>query len=319
MTVERNAALRLFTTLKAGGPADRLVRVRNVDELAKTSAECHGLGESLMILGWGSNVLPSDSGVRGTVALNGATSIEIESEGRILANSGVGFQDLCISAAQAGLTGLEFAVGIPGSLGGALVSNAGAYRSDISRLTRRIEVVEVGQRKWVAPEWMGFRYRDSRFRQPDLPPATILRVELQLAPGDPKAIYDSAREWQRQRIGKQPPSASAGSFFKNVVDRELAQKIEGLTPGMRESGVVPAGFLIEACGLKGKRLGGAMIGSRHANFLLNVGGATATELRSLALYARDLVRERFGVEVEEEVLYVGDWSEFTPLAVPSGP
>lgn len=319
MTVERNAALRLFTTLKAGGPADRLVRVRNVDELAKTSAECQALGESLMILGWGSNVLPSDSGVRGTVALNGATSIEIESEGRILAGSGVGFQDLCISAAQAGLTGLEFAVGIPGSLGGALVSNAGAYRSDISRLTRQIEVVEAGQRKWVSPEWMGFRYRDSRFRQPDLPSATILRVELQLTPGDPKAIYDSAREWQRQRIGKQPPSASAGSFFKNVVDRDLAQKIEGLTPGMRESGVVPAGFLIEACGLKGKRLGGAMIGSRHANFLLNVGGATATELRSLALYTRDLVRERFGVEVDEEVLYVGDWSEFTPLAVPSGP
>lgn len=314
MTAERDAPLRYFTTLKAGGTADRLVRARDIDGLATTAIECHTLDEPLMILGWGSNVLPSDAGVRGTVTLNGASAIEVQEE-RIVADSGAGYQDLWLAAAQAGLTGLEFAVGIPGSIGGALVSNAGAYRSDISRLAIRIEVVEAGVRKWVEPEWMGFRYRDSRFRQSHLPPAVILRVELRLAPGDPKAIYDAAREWQRQRISKQPPSASAGSFFKNVVDRELAERIEGLTPGMRESGVIPAGFLIEACGLKGQRLGGAMIGARHANFLLNVGGATATELRSLAHHARARVRERFGVEVEEEVLYVGDWSGFVPLGL----
>ncbi|MCC7231183.1 MAG: hypothetical protein IT203_12390, partial [Fimbriimonadaceae bacterium] len=114
----------------------------------------------------------------------------------------------------------------------------------------------------------------------------------------PKAIYDEAREYQRQRISKQPPSASAGSFFKNVNDPDLAQTLPGLSDGMREAGVVPAGFLIEAVGLKGFRMGGAMQGARHANFILNVGNATATEIRRLALFTKGKVRETFGVELE---------------------
>lgn len=251
--------------------------------------------------------------MRGTVAINGAAGVEIEG-GTIVAESGVGFWDLALAAAKAGLTGLEFAVGIPGTLGGALVSNAGAYRSDVSRLVTSVEVVSEGERGWVNLDWMRFAYRDSRFRDPAASPATMLRAELRLQPGDPKLIYDAMREWQRQRISKQPPPASAGSFFKNVVDAHLAQRVEGLTAGMRASGVIPAGFLMEACGLKGRRLGGAAFGTRHANFLLNVGGATATELRSLAELAQRLVRERFGVEIEEEVLYLGDWSGFTPFA-----
>ena len=123
-----------------------------------------------------------------------------------------------------------------------------------------------------------------------------------------KKIYGDAREYQRQRIGKQPPNPSAGSFFKNVVDSELAREIPGLTPGMREAGVVPAGFLIEHAGLKGFRIGGAMLGVRHANFILNVGGATARDIRSVAEFAKQAVQKRFGVELQEEVLYVGDWN-----------
>ena len=319
MTDRDGADLRLFTSLKAGGAADRLALVASAGDLASLAAECGRDGSELTVLGWGSNVLPSDAGVRGTVAINGAGLIEIEGS-TITAESGAGFWDLALAAAKAGLTGLEFAVGIPGTLGGALVSNAGAYRSDVSRLVTSVEVAQEGERGWVNPDWMRFSYRDSRFRDPRSrkageAPATMLRAELTLEPGDPKRIYDAMREWQRQRISKQPPPASAGSFFKNVVDPELAQRIEGLTDGMRASGVVPAGFLMEACGLKGRRLGGAAFGRRHANFLLNVGGATATELRSLATLAERLVRERFGVPIEEEVLYIGDWSGFAPLEV----
>ncbi len=306
------ADLRLYTTLKAGGPADRLVLVHDAGELADLASACQRGGLPLTVLGWGSNVLPSDAGVGGTVAINGAAGIEIEG-GTVVAESGAGFWDLSLAAAGEGLTGLEFAVGIPGTLGGALVSNAGAYRSDVSRLVTAIEVVQGGERGWVSPGWMDFSYRDSRFRDPEAEPAVMTRVELRLEPGRPKAIYDAMREWQRQRIAKQPPPASAGSFFKNVVDPALAEEVEGLNPGMRASGVIPAGFLIEACGLKGRRLGGAGLGARHANFLLNLGGATATELRSLALHAKARVRERFGVAIEEEVLYVGDWSAFAPL------
>ncbi|RYG20537.1 hypothetical protein EON82_20105, partial [bacterium] len=139
------------------------------------------------------------------------------------------------------------------------------------------------------------------------PPRRTDACAARLPHGEPKKIYDEAREYQRQRISKQPPSPSAGSFFKNVVDADLAQGIPGLTDGMRAAGVVPAGFLIQECGLKGHRIGGAMLGVRHANFLLNVGGAKASDLRALAAYARERVLEKFGVALEEEVLYIGRW------------
>jgi UDP-N-acetylmuramate dehydrogenase len=244
------------------------------------------------------------------VILNRARRIAVARTGEVLADTGCGFQELFLKTAQSGLHGLEFAVGIPGTLGGALVSNAGAYRSSVSEFLTGLEIVENAERRWVEPGYLEFSYRDSLLRRPDPPPIVVLRVTMKLPQGKPKQIYDEAREYQRQRISKQPPSASAGSFFKNVVDPELAQRIHGLTDGMRKAGVVPAGFLIEACGLKGTCYGGAMIGARHANFLLNVRGATATDLRRLAELAQSAVQDRFGVTLEEEVLYLGDWSNW---------
>jgi UDP-N-acetylmuramate dehydrogenase len=157
---------------------------------------------------------------------------------------------------------------------------------------------------------MQFSYRDSILRQVDAPKLVVLRVEMQLPQGNPVEIYNEAREYQRQRISKQPPPASAGSFFKNVHSKELSESIPGLTEGMRKAAVVPAGYLIEAAGLKGFRLGGAMLGTKHANFILNIGDATATEIRQIADHARNVVREKFGIELEEEVLYLGDWSDY---------
>lgn len=306
--LERNRGLRLLTTLKAGGEAELFTVARTVDELAAACLWAQDRGVRHTVLGWGSNVLPSDRGVEGLVVLNLTRGIRVGADGLVESDSGAGFQELWLKTAQAGLGGLEFAVGIPGTVGGALVSNAGAYRSNVSEFLRRIEVAHEGRREWVGPEFMEFSYRDSVLRRLDAPQVGLLRVVMDLPRRAGKEIYDEAREYQRQRIGKQPPSASAGSFFKNVVNRELAGRIEGLTDGMRANGVVPAGFLIEACGLKGRRLGGAMIGRRHANFLLNVGGATAADLRGLADVASGAVRERYGVRLEEEVLYLGDWS-----------
>lgn len=303
-------SLRRFTTLRAGGAAERLVVARNVEEVAQAVEAEQLAGARATVLGWGSNVLPSDDGVRGLVVINGSRGLEVRRNGEVLADSGCGFQDLFIKTAQAGLRGLEFAVGIPGTLGGALVSNAGAYRSCVSEFLTRLEIVLDGRRQWVDASWMEFAYRDSVLRRSNPPNAVVLRVAMRLPVGDPKRIYDEAREYQRQRIGKQPPSPSAGSFFKNVVDPDLATALPGLTDGMRKAGVVPAGFLIEAVGLKGYRLGGAAFGRKHANFILNIGGATATEIRKLAVHGRHTVLARFGVELEEEVLYLGDWSGF---------
>jgi UDP-N-acetylmuramate dehydrogenase len=309
---KQQVSLRPFTTLKAGGRAELFLEVRTAEDLAALAREAQTKGIKLTVLGWGSNTVPSDAGVPGLVTLNNSQKILV-SGSDVIADAGCGFQELFLKAAQSNLGGLEFAVGIPGTLGGALVSNAGAYRSNISEFLTEIEVTENGESGWVSPDWMEFSYRDSRLRRNGDYQAVISRVKMRLPDREPKLIYDEARDYQRQRIGKQPPSASAGSFFKNVVDADLALRIDGLTDGMRKNGVVPAGFLIEACGLKGKRIGGAMIGKRHANFLLNVAGATATELRSLAIHAKRKVHEKFGVELEEEALYLGDWSGFQPI------
>ena len=299
--------LRPYTTLRAGGPADFFLRAEDVDTLAEGARWAWKRGLKVTPIGWGSNVLPADAGVPGLVVLNRTHTLSVTDEGEVEADSGVGFGDLFVRTAQHGLAGLEFAVGIPGSVGGALVSNAGAYRSSIAEFLTGLEIVTPAGRAWVGPEWMAFAYRDSVLRRAGAPPALVLRVRMRLPKGDPKRIYDEARDYQRQRISKQPPSPSAGSFFKNVVDRDLAQTIPGLTDGMRANGVVPAGFLIEACGLKGHRIGGAMLGTRHANFLLNVANATASDLRALAEHAQKVVRERFDVALEPEVLYLGRW------------
>lgn len=307
-TIHRNVPLKPYTTLKAGGLAEQFAVCKTLTELATTSEWAHGQGLPTTVIGWGSNILPSDSGVPGLVILNKATRIDIRPSGELIAETGCAFQELFLKTAQANLHGLEFAVGIPGTLGGALVSNAGAYRSCVSEFLTRLEVVYEGIRQWVTPDWMQFSYRDSRLRRHDSLQAVLLRVEMALPLGEPKDIYNEAREYQRQRIGKQPPSPSAGSFFKNVNDQDLADSLEALPAGLKKAGIVPAGYLIEAAGLKGHRLGGAELGRRHANFILNVGNASSTEIYRLAKLVQSVVYEKFGVHLEEEVLYLGDWT-----------
>lgn len=313
IAIERRVPLWPYTTLRVGGPAELFARARTVDELAALAVKAHREGIPLTVLGWGSNVLASDHGVRGLVVWNSSRELAVSASGEVIVSTGYGFQELFLRAAQAGLAGLEFAVGIPGSVGGALVSNAGAYRASIGEFVTGVEVVQDGERGWVEPQALQFAYRDSILRRPDPPRLVLLRVRLKLPRGDRRSIYREARDYQRQRIAKQPAPASAGSFFKNVSDPALARELEGLPDRLREAGVVPAGYLIEAVGLKGLRHGGAMISRRHANFLLNVGKATAGELRDLAELARQRVLARFGVALEEEVLYLGDWSAYRPF------
>lgn len=302
--------LRLFTTLKAGGDAELFFRARTSNQLAEGAIFCQSTGLKMTTLGWGSNVLPSDDGVSGVVAVNEAATIEILEDGEVIVDSGCGFQDLFLKTAQASLGGLEFAVGIPGTVGGALISNAGAYRSNVSEFLTEIEIVFEGKRQWVSPDWMEFSYRDSRLRRGNDEQCSILRVKLKLPSRSPKEIYDEARDYQRQRISKQPPPASAGSFFKNVNDKELAERLDNLPSRLKDAGVVPAGYLIEKSGLMGTRIGGAMFAQSHANFIVNVGNASAFEIRKLALMGKAVVYERFGVILEEEVLYLGEWQRF---------
>lgn len=303
-------SLRPFTTLRAGGPAEWLAIARTADELAQIAVYSQTGEVKTTYLGWGSNVLPSDAGVPGLVVINQARRIEIGKDGEVRVDAGCGYQELFLKSAQASLKGLEFAVGIPGTAGGALVSNAGAYRSCISEFLTEIEIVSDGLRQWVGPEFMQFDYRDSLLRRPNPPPIALIQLKLKLPKGNPKEIYDEAREYQRQRIAKQPPSASAGSFFKNVNDAVLAQTLDDLPGPLKVKGVIPAGFLMQRSGLMGTRIGGAMLSRRHANIVVNVGGASATEIRMLTEYAKRAVFDTFSVQLEEEVLFLGNWSGF---------
>ncbi len=311
---QRGVTLAPFTTLKAGGPAEYFHVARSIDDVAVAALFAQKEGLTATVLGSGSNMLPSDAGVPGLVLLDRADRIEIQADGTVIADCGCWFQDLFLKTAQSGLRGLEFAVGIPGTLGGALVSNAGAYRSNVSEFMVALEVVFEGKRQWVEPAFMQFSYRDSILRRPDPPQCAMLRAKMKLPKGDMKASFDEAREYQRQRIGKQPPPASAGSFFKNVLNKDLADSLDTLTEGMKKNGVVPAGYLIEAVGLKGHRQGKAMLAHKHANFIVNIGGATAFEIRDLAEFAKSTVFDKFGVTLEEEVLFLGDWTGYSVTA-----
>ena len=298
------------TTLKVGGPARWFWAASDVEALAQVLGLCARHDIPYLFVGHGSNLLMSDAGYDGLVIQNRCKGCEAGEETR--AESGVSFGSLFLQTARAGFKGLEWAIGIPGTVGGALVSNAGAYRGNIGPLVRAVRVFADGRDQIVGPEWMEFSYRDSRLRRSGIGRTVILSCTLHLAErGDPDAIVAEAKEYQAQRRAKQPYAPSAGSFFKNVTDRALAETLPGLTPGMRAAGVIPAGLLSEACGLKGLRVGGAEVSEKHANFLINAGGATASDLRTLAGRVREAVHARFGVILEEEVLYVGDWTNWS--------
>ncbi len=298
------------TSMRVGGPADLYFRATLSADLADLVAAAQRLDFPHLVLGGGTNLCVSDRGIRGLVIRNACEALELGPTTCV--DSGYPMMRLSQQAARAGLSGLEFAIGLPGTVGGALVSNAGAYRQSICEVVSGLDVVEGGERRNVGAEWMGFAYRDSRLRRGDSPPATVIAATLTLKPGDPAEVLARSRENQRQRIHRQPWHPSAGSFFKNVYDRDLAESLDTLPASMKEAGVVPAGYLSAACGCKGLRVGGAQISERHGNFLVNRGGATAADIRALAAEVKRRVRERFGVELTEEVLFVGEWDGVEP-------
>lgn len=299
--------MRRHTTLKVGGPARWFWGARDIEILAKVLCACCENEISYLFVGHGSNLLMADRGYDGLVIQNRCKGTKIGAT--TYSESGVSLGSLFAQTAREGYSGLEWAIGIPGTVGGALVSNAGAYRGNIGPLVQTIRVFHEGQDRVVGADWMEFSYRDSRLRRAGVGRTVLLSCTLSLTfEGDPAAILARAKEYQAQRRAKQPFAPSAGSFFKNVLDRDLAQSLPSLPHALKEAGVVPAGYLIEACGLKGRRVGGAQVSEKHANFLINVDNqATASDLRTLAAEVKAEVCRKFGATLEEEVLYVGDW------------
>lgn len=282
-----------FTSARIGGSADLLIDVLSADDLAEAARHLWQLNAPFFILGGGSNILVSDLGVRGVVVLNHARKVRFEKKEDgpyVRAESGANFGAVARQAARKGLSGLEWAAGIPGTVGGAVVGNAGAHGGDISQCLNMADILhqDKGRQEWSAQD-LDFNYRDSFFKQHP-GKALLLAASLRLAPKGQDQIQSQMDTFLAHRRLTQPPGASMGSMFKNPPDDF-------------------AGRLIEAAGLKGKRIGDAQISPLHANFFLNLGEAKAADVFALISRAREEVAEHFDVELELEIELVGEWDE----------
>ena len=284
--------LARYTSMKIGGPADYFIEADSGAALAEVLVALRRRQLPLWLLGNGSNVLVSDRGVRGAVLhLAGSfKKIEWREAGdavEVEVGAAYPVTQLVRQAARKGYAGLEWAEGIPGSVGGALVMNAGAYGSEFEKVVERVEAVDPDGRALVLmKEQMRFSYRDSH-----LPAGTVVtRVWLRLRREEAAQVNAKLRELVGKRKSSQPSGfPNSGSMFRNP-------------PGDF------AGRLIEAAGLKGRRVGQAQIAERHANFIVNLGGAKAADVRQLMEAARTEVRRRFNIDLVPEVKFVGEWA-----------
>lgn len=284
--VLQNADMRQYTTLKLGGTADWLAFPRSAAEVAELFAEAGAAGLPVTVIGHGSNVLVLDGGIRGLVIRIDKNMKNIRREGnRLTAAAGAMLGAVAGFAAENGLTGLEFASGIPGTVGGAVTMNAGAYGGEMKDVVVRVDgILPDGTEMSLSGEEMRFGYRRSAVKDLNL---IVTEVTMELAEGDPAAIRAKMSELNRQRAEKQPLDVpSAGSTFKR-----------------------PEGFyaaaLIDQCGLKGYSVGGAQVSMKHAGFLVNSGDSSRDYLELVRTVQR-IVRERAGVELETEIRIIGE-------------
>lgn len=271
------------TTFKIGGAADRFVTVHKETDLQLVLEVCKQAAIPFFILGNGSNLLVPDEGLHGAViALDGAfRSVYREKDGTVCCGAGITLASLCAFARSNALTGLEFAWGIPGSLGGAIYMNAGAYGGEMQQVVTRVYYLDTdGKTGVLSNEELDFSYRHSAFMGTK---RVILRAELTLVPGNPTEISAQMDDLMQRRKTKQPVELpSAGSVFK------------------RPEGHF-AGTLIENCGLKGYTVGGARVSEKHAGFIVNIGGATCADVENLISYIQKTVQEKTGVQLEPEI------------------
>ena len=312
-------ALSRYTTARIGGPADLLVEATSADDLRELVLTARRHRVPIFILGGGANILVGDAGIRGLTIVNKARRLEFLDGGHVRAESGVILPTLARECIARGLSGLEWAIGVPGTVGGAVVGNAGAHGRDTASDLKQASILgpDGHVQTWRVEE-LKFSYRSSRIKtagsetraelmksetrakrgplaraKPGAPRRgayVVLAAEFELARGDRAELERKAAEFNEYRRRTQPPGASIGSMFKNP-------------PGDT------AGRLIDAAGLKGTRIGQAEISRLHANFFVNLGGAKAQDVMALINLARERVREKFEVELELEIELVGDWRE----------
>jgi UDP-N-acetylmuramate dehydrogenase len=292
--VREKEILASHASFRTGGPADLFIQVSDREELQKVMDLLAQAQTDVFLLGRGTNLLIGDGGYRGAVVTMCApagteTALSgVRIDGNVIhAGAGASLLKIAMAAKDAGLAGFEFAAGIPGSLGGAVMMNAGAYGGEMKQVVRAVDIFYPGRDfKCYNGEEMEFGYRTSRLKRED---GIVLEAEIELQPGDRQAISDRITELAQQRRDKQPLEfASAGSTFK------------------RPEGYF-AGKLIQDAGLKGFRVGDAQVSEKHAGFVINRGNASAAEIRRLIEEVQRIVLENSGVQLEREVIFLGEF------------
>lgn len=294
--IVREELLARHTTLRIGGPAEYFVRADSRDELIQAAQWARTRNLEIFILGNGSNILVSDAGVRGLVVENHAAEVEqhvkrqasnvIRERSSVIAESGASLPGLANRLARAGWSGLEWAIGIPGTVGAAVVTNAGAHGGAICDCLTRAEILDRDDSiRWWSRDELRYAYRTSWLKEhPN--EFIVLRAEFEMQRDDAANCIARMNQYTEHRRRTQPTDPSVGSMFKNP-------------PGDY------AGRLIEAAGLKGTRIGNVQVSKTHANFFVNLGGGTARELLELVELVQAQVREKFKVELELEIQVVG--------------
>ena len=294
MTPATGISLARLTTIGTGGPARAFARPETHAELEAALRYAAERDLPVRAIGLGSNLLAADSGVEALVVRLAGALASVRVEGEVLAAGGGATNAVCLHRARAaGLGGLEFACAIPGTAGGGVWMNAGAYGSDWAAILVRTLVASAGGTGWLTPGELGLSYRHSELG----PGQVVAAVEYRLEPRDPAEIGRRVSELVAQRKATQPTNKRTfGSVFKNP------------------AGGLGAGRLLELCGLKGFRIGGAAISTKHANFIENAGGATSADCLALMAEARRRAREEHGVELEHEVVLLGEhtWPDRSP-------
>lgn len=295
--IKINENLAKHTTFEIGGPAQYFLTITTTENLISALNWLSGEDVSVFILGGGSNLLLPDhefSGVVVKVETNGLTT-----NGNIItADAGVSLATVVATAAKAGLTGLEWAIGIPGTIGGAVRGNAGAMGQDMSHSIKSVTAWQDGEIKTMSPAECAFKYRESAFKTDG---GVVLQVELQLTPGEKLAIAQAMQGYIKQRTGRYPRLPSAGSFFKNLDVKDWPGDTATLPPLFVERGKVPVGWMVEQVKMLGHKRGGAKVSDEHGNFIVNAGGATQADILTVVEDVVQAVYNKYGVTLTPEV------------------
>lgn len=308
MNIQKNIPLAPFTAFKIGGLAKFFVEVKDEKELIEAINYAKKNNLEIFMLGGGSNILISDEGFNGLVIKIQNTKYKIR-DTKIECGAGINLSEIVKLTIENSLTGLEWAAGIPGTFGGAIRGNTGAYGSSISESLEEVKFIDLQNKILESRIFKNkdceFDYRSSIFKKNK----NLIAVSavLKFQKGNKEEIKNKIEEIIKQRGGRIPREKSSGSFFKNpkVDSQGLISRFEKDSGEKCQEGKIPAGWLIDEVGLRGKKIGGAQVSEKHANFIVNLDNATAQDIVMLASFIKMKVRDDLGVQLQEEIQYIG--------------